>query len=358
MYLSSQKPLTLSPLAGFVVKTRVLESSEPSKFSSKVFINICHDLQVPRPDVDFDPTVVFPLIIDNQWEIPIIVSTEKTANDKKGVSSFVYDCCINTRCFQWCQINSDLRSILIEWSIESIELLYNVTLDREYSIPKMMAKGELSNTMVSEDGLKKRMEELENNEALGLLQSESDDDDQPLPDLMNISGLKKILIEEVKESDKEKVVKKVKKVEEEKEATDIMKDIVTDKSFKSSHSSNSDSISEEPLLSLSSSKPLIEELGNMKITDKSKSKIEFDISFVNLQDRLLVKITTKVSPASLRLSYEKSSHSLQLQNLDEKHYFSLSTGNFLEIPLPMTNMVTGGVECFYVKREECLYVFV
>lgn len=222
----------------------------------------------------------------------------------------------------------------------------------------MMAKGELSNTMVSEDGLKKRMEELENNEALGLLQSESDDDDQPLPDLMNISGLKKILIEEVKESDREKVVKKVKEVEEEKEATDIMKDIVTDKSSNSSHSSNSGSISEEPLLSLSSSKPLIEELGNMKITDKSKSKIEFDISFVNLQDRLLVKFSTKVSPASLRLSYEKSSHSLQLQNLDEKHYFSLSTGNFLEIPLPMTNMVTGGVECFYVKREECLYVFV
>lgn len=222
----------------------------------------------------------------------------------------------------------------------------------------MMAKGELSNTMVSEDGLKKRMEELENNEALGLLQSESDDDDQPLPDLMNINGLKKILIEEVKESDKEKVVK-MKEVEEEKEATDIMKDIVTDKSSNSSHSSNSGSISEEPLLSLSSSKPLIEELGNMKITDKSKSKIEFDISFVKLQDRLLVKITTKVSPASLRLSYEKSSHSLQLQNLDEKHYFSLSTGNFLEIPLPMTNMVTtGGVECFYVKREECLYVFV
>lgn len=346
MYLSSQKPITLSPTAGFVVKSRILEAREPSKFSTKVFINICHGQQVPRPDLDFDPSVVFPLIIDNQWEIPIIVSTEKTGTDKKGVTSFVYDCCINTKCFQWCQINSDLRSILIEWCIESIELLYNVTLDREYSIPKMMAKGELSQTMVSEDGLKKKMEQLEKNEVLGLLEEESEEE-EALPDLMNIKGQKKILIEEVKAEDMH--IEKSKKSKETlpSNISDTTPDIpdVPEESL-------------EPLLSLSSSKPLIEELGNMKITDKSKTKLDFHISFETVDQRLIVKFNSPAPPSSLRLSYEKINHCLKLQNLDEKHYFSTTTGNVLEIPLPTSNLVTGDIENFHVKKESCLYIFV
>ncbi|CAI5756295.1 unnamed protein product [Candida verbasci] len=122
------------PTPGFVVKTRT---------DCKVFINICHSPNVPKPE-DFNPETSFNLIIENKWQIPIVVSEEKSTFDKKGIPSLAYDCCINSECFKWIQSNQDLKQILIEWSIESIELTYKLQLDRSYSIPKMLSKGELS----------------------------------------------------------------------------------------------------------------------------------------------------------------------------------------------------------------------
>ncbi|MCP8716835.1 MAG: hypothetical protein M5E90_05380 [Asgard group archaeon] len=209
--IEQQEKITLHPKPGFVVKTRILESTNVSRISTKVFINICHDQEVPRPSVDFEPEVVFPLIIENQWEIPIIVSQEKESKDKKGFPSLVYDCCINSKCFQWCQVSKDLRSILIEWCIESVELLYSLTLEREFSLPKMLSKGELSNTEISKNelsgaGLKDRLEALQKNETLGLIQELGSDTEESseLPDLMNINGKpvpSKSLIQEIDSRD-------------------------------------------------------------------------------------------------------------------------------------------------------------
>lgn len=195
--------VALDPIAGFVVKTRILEARSPHHtLSTKVFINVCHDSKAPRPPTDFDPAVVFPLIIKNEWEIPLVVSREKQTVDKKGVAAFVYDCCVNLVCFQWCQVNADLRAILIEWCIESVELLYEVVLEREYLIPKMLAKGELSQTEVKNDDFQKRLQELKNNETLGVLEelrSEEKDDDESLADLRNIHNrpVTRPIIEEI-----------------------------------------------------------------------------------------------------------------------------------------------------------------
>lgn len=197
--------VVLDPTPGFVVKTRILEArSAMHTLSTKVFINICHDSAAPRPPTDFDPAVVFPLIIKNEWEIPLVVSNEKQNVDKKGVAAFVYDCCVNLVCFQWCQVNADLRAILIEWCIESVELLYEVVLEREYLIPKMLAKGELSQTEVKNDDLQKRLQELKNNETLGVLEElrpEDDDNDASLADLRNIHNrpVSRPIIEEISE---------------------------------------------------------------------------------------------------------------------------------------------------------------
>ncbi|EGW33669.1 uncharacterized protein SPAPADRAFT_59038 [Spathaspora passalidarum NRRL Y-27907] len=208
--IEEQEKVTLHPKPGFVVKTKILESKNLARISTKVFINICHDEQVPKPPQDFEPEIVFPLIIENQWEIPIIVSSEKETKDKKGFPSLVYDCCINSRCFQWCQISKDLRLILIEWCIESIELLNELTLEREYTIPKMLAKGELTQTMVTkselENSLQKKLQELKQNETLGLIEEmaideEDEEDNGQLPDLMNINNKpNKNLIEEIEPS--------------------------------------------------------------------------------------------------------------------------------------------------------------
>lgn len=195
----------LDPTPGFVVKSRVLEGKGEHTYSTKVFINICHDSQVPKPRGEFDPQVVFPLIVKNEWEIPLLVLPEKKASDKKGVPSFVYDCCINSECFQWIQVNVDLRLILIEWCIESVELMHVLSLDREYAVPKMLAKGELSKTEISKEELKtgfqKKLQDLKENEALAMCgESEEEIEETELPDLMDIGSKRgKPLIQEIGE---------------------------------------------------------------------------------------------------------------------------------------------------------------
>lgn len=199
--------ITLDPKPGFVLKTRVIEAQSPLKHSpgTKVFINVCHDSQAPRPPQDFDPAVVYPLIILNEWEIPLIVSEEKATADKKGIPSFVYDCCVNSLCFQWCQVNSDLRQILNEWCLEAVELMYEMTLDRDYSVPKMLSKGELSSTTVPaaemEGGFQKKLQQLKQNDTLGLIEElkpETERNEGDLPDLMDVNRKhQRPLIEEI-----------------------------------------------------------------------------------------------------------------------------------------------------------------
>lgn len=202
--------VSLHPAPGFVIKTRIVEGSAHHVIQTKVFLNICHDRQVPRPP-SFDPESVFPMIVRNEWEVPIVVSREKTTTDKKGVPSFVYDCCINSECFNWIQINPDLRMIVVEWCIEAVELMYEVVLEREYTTPKMTAKGDLGPIEMTpsdlSNGLRAEVEELRNNEIKGLLLEieRSDDDDSnsnagDLPSIMDISGSKrKPIIQEILE---------------------------------------------------------------------------------------------------------------------------------------------------------------
>ncbi|KAI5961821.1 uncharacterized protein KGF55_003792 [Candida pseudojiufengensis] len=206
---ADQEKIILHPKPGFVVKTKILESKNNEEILTKVFINICHDSQVPKPQIDFEPEVVFPLIIENQWEIPIVVSKVKQSKDKKGFPSLVYDCCINSQCFQWCQLNKDLRLIVIEWCIESVEMINSITLERDYSLPKMLSKGELSETEITKDELNdvgfKKLNDLKQNETLGVLEELNSLDDiemadgEELPDLFNrgSSNSKKNLIEEI-----------------------------------------------------------------------------------------------------------------------------------------------------------------
>lgn len=311
--------IQLRPRPGFVVKTRILESSKPYKYgvNTKVFINVCYDAQVPAPATDFDPAVVFPLIIDNKWEIPLIVSNEKADKDKKGQPSYVYDCCINNKSFQWVQTNADLRSILIEWCLESIELLYEMTLEREYSIPKMLSKGDLSHTEIrqdelSQDGFQRKLLDLKANETLGLLEelrgeNEKEEEEGELPDLMNIGGGKK---------------------------------------------------------------PLIEEIGEMRITEgdgpKSGPKSEpaggarpvagpVQIEVALLYPRPgVVRVGAALDPALVSAQLDPRTHSLVLENRDPTRFFTAASPNKLHIPV---QLAPGPVRSFYVGPEQALYFF-
>lgn len=341
---TAAEAIKLDPKPGFVVKSRVVDAKDLSThpYSTKVFINVCRDDNVPKPSRDFEPEVVFPLIIDNQWEIPIILSTEKKGTDKKGQLSFIYDCCINTSCFQWCQLNSDLRQILIEWCLEAVELMYDLVLERNYSIPKMLSKGDLSQTVVLKDdigesGFQKTLEDLKKNETAGLVQEinaqrgmqdivDVEDSENALPDLMNIRELKQT------PTPKAPLIQEI----------------------------NDMNISES-----ASSKPKFEEKNANSTSREERECLTYNIVFKPLQRtyNLLVRIcfNQNISALRLALSYNLRSHDLILSNNDPKFCFNVKKSiseDQLVIPLPKNiDVKESEVQSYYERSTNTLFVF-
>lgn len=304
-----QEPIRLNPQPGFVVKTKIVDGKGAHLYSTKVFINICYDEQVPKPSDTFDPETVFPQIVNNEWEVPIIVSQEKTTHDKKGAPSFVYDCCVNSSCFQWVQLNQDLRLIVIEWCLEAIEMMYEVVLEREYAVPKMLSKGELSATEMSpeelKNGLQARLLQLKQSETLGLIQELEVDETEPdtLPSLTDILG--------------------------------------------------------------TSRRPLIEEIGEMSISDKSKTTLlpsrpqtqtstpvpyTFVVSSHTKGDQFYLKLESPEITSMLHVT--TSGDVVTITNLDPQR--KLGSDNTLQMSLPRH---ATPYKSFVVEAEHALYVF-
>lgn len=327
--------LVLHPTPGFVVKTKIVEGKGDHLYHTKVFINICHDQQVPKPATDFDPAVVFPLIVDNQWEIPLIVSPEKRDLDKKGVPLFVYDCCMNSDCFAWIQINNDLKLIAVEWCIEAVELMHELVLERDYSVPKMLQKGELSATEITRDevanGLQKRLQELKQNEQLGLLEAldpGNSGSDEELPDLMNIGGTKnRPLIEEISDmSIEDEGMARSEKLAEEKPVI-------------------------EPIPSIEPFRTLLSKLlQNTQPQPAQHVPYVFTITLCTRNNDFYLKFESEQLTPLLELSY--GDQYLRITNVDPSR--QLTSANRLEIPIP-ANAVP--YQSFLVAKEQALYVF-
>lgn len=313
--------IKLDPTPGYVLKTRILRSAS-IQVGTKVFLNICQDPQVPKPQQDFEPGIVFPLIVDNKWEIPIIVSREKDVKDKQGQASYCYDCCINDLCLRWCTINADLRSILNEWCIEAVELLYDITLDRQYSTPKMLHKGPLSQTEIKKDeltdqGFQKKLSDLKQNEHLGLIE-ELKDGDTPMEeedsgnaniDIFNSSSTKKPLIEEIDEKSKPAITSS----------------------------------------SLSSSTPPASDY------KEQVTEINYQVSFKKLETTdpymLLVSCQSNLPYEFLRIYYEAPN--LLLTSTSKSHVFDIhSHKQEVKIPLPHT---PSNFKSFHVKNKTLIF---
>ena len=210
----------IEPIADFVIKTKLISGNGPEKLQDgrKVFINVCHSPLVPKPEIEFDARIVFPLIIQNEWEIPIITSCYRMDHDKKGQECYVWDCCINSDCSRWICEDIQLREILVEWCLESCEIRDSVVLCRDHiAFPKMKKKGaeipalEILNDELQQD-YKAKMHKIIEEEArdpMSILRGGNDDgdnnnngDDGALPPLFPMesktSGAK---IEEIDESE-------------------------------------------------------------------------------------------------------------------------------------------------------------
>ncbi|SCV03420.1 LAME_0H10286g1_1 [Lachancea meyersii CBS 8951] len=172
-----ERVLSVEPSAGFAIKT-IVESCSNNELETgvKYFINICHASQVPSPDVAFEPSIVFPLIMANRWEIPIVTSATRQDQDKKGSVCYVSDCCVNTACLDWARRNPQLKEILVEWCLESCELRQGIELSRtKLAFPKLRCKGASIPTL---EVLKEELNADPKREAIDLEQRRRNNDPQ------------------------------------------------------------------------------------------------------------------------------------------------------------------------------------
>ena len=190
---SSNSVVNLEPIPDFVVKSKLISTEgRPShllklKANTKAFINICHHDEVPKPDIEFTSSVVYPLIMNNQWEVPIVTSSVREDTDKKGAMCYVWDCCINTDCMGWISDDLQLREIVIEWCLESCELSDVVGISREHiAFPKMKKKGEAI------PALEIHLSELTNNYQENIAKAAEAEDDGP----SNILRMKRSLLDD------------------------------------------------------------------------------------------------------------------------------------------------------------------
>ncbi|CCK68910.1 Pih1p KNAG_0B04750 [Huiozyma naganishii CBS 8797] len=164
--------IQLVPVPFFVGKAKSLNPPQ-----SKVFVNVCHNKEVPPPREPFAGLQTFQKIMANQWEIPIVTSPKRTDVDKSHQPCIVFDCIINTDIVEPLEEYEDLRKITMEWCLESIELREdNLLIDRDsVKFPKMKYKGQLPPASVTmeiprEDGT----QESEGNNPSSLLQWKAD----------------------------------------------------------------------------------------------------------------------------------------------------------------------------------------
>ncbi|KAG4306554.1 hypothetical protein PORY_000542 [Pneumocystis oryctolagi] len=146
------KEVYISPLPGFVVKT-IQTSDQKKRFpqGTKVFLNLCHSEDVIPPKDGIGRDIIPKIMRGWHWEIPIVISMERWDVDKAGKKCLVIDCCCNTSVMNLSKEDINVRLVFIETCLELVEDKTGMVLSREYTIPKMKAKGELQSSILELD---------------------------------------------------------------------------------------------------------------------------------------------------------------------------------------------------------------
>lgn len=331
-FLQSQSDLssviTINPKPELVIKSKLVSTSNrptdlaPLELGTKVFINLCHDEQVPKPDINFDPAVVYPLIINDQWEIPIITSSMRQDKDKKGALCYVWDCCINTQCAQWIRKEYQLREIVVEWCLESCDLAELLEISRDdVSFPKMKSKGPIPPLEMLSEELKSDYKK----EMAKMAEEGSDNPD-------NLIKMRRSLMD-----DEEKIA-----LEEEK----------LPPLFPTNNN--------EP--SANERKPLIEEIDALSIEEKG-SKPPKEVNFrvilgkTDPPHKLRIEITSELESSSdYDITYDAINNELVVKNANLENFKEKT----LNIPLPnifdSPETVESHMQCLFIKTEKKLSI--
>lgn len=331
---SGSQVTVLKPEPGFVIKSKLVNVTERPRnlpaleVGKKVFVNLCHDKHAPKPDVPFDANVVYPLIMNNKWEIPIVTSAFRIDHDKKGQECYVVDCCVNSDCIGWIAGDYQLRDILVEWCLEAAELRESVEISRDsIAFPKMKKKGE------SIPDIEVISEELDNNYMKRMM--EEDSSAEP-------AGILK-----------------------------VKRDLLLKDEEMSIDSTGGTGAELPPLFPAQAmgKKSLIEEIDDLSIQETPKkakkirkAEIEYDASMrkVTTSERFKLRIDIVVEPVEnsrdLNLTYDAKKNELLLKNLNT----GVCEEKILKIPLPNVfnrDTVLESADVYFIRGTKTLTIF-
>lgn len=324
------------PIPHFVLKTKIFSPFKVYPSGTKLFINVCTNDKVPTKEVkgmsenEFNLEKIFMMIYEGEWEIPILTSQYRNILDKKQQRCILVDCVINDKYMRWCMTSEDLKNILIQWCFDAVEFnLEGLVIDRDaISFPNRKSMGgQPESIFIDIDEIEQKVKDLEN-VGKDIYQDNSTDDpanlfkakrlgdeiDEGLTDLQPLLGnneriSRKPIIEELDENTNIKTIK--------------------DETFQKSEQS-----AEERVVNKGINFEI--EMSILKPNETAKSY------------KILVKISSELRQA-------KGYH-LKLAMKEKELLIGAENAKTVKFPLPLD--IKGIVECFFVKPEQKLYVFV
>lgn len=138
--------IEIQPIPGFVLKTRLAAAHEDWPAQLKVLINICFSAEIPAPPTsDYEEAARAVREGDNTtFKVPLSLSGPRPDKDKEGKVCLVFEACVNTVPFEMAQKDVDFKFFLIQLCFEWLEEKHKLQLERDYTLPKLKAKGPLS----------------------------------------------------------------------------------------------------------------------------------------------------------------------------------------------------------------------
>ncbi|RKO99066.1 hypothetical protein CXG81DRAFT_15072 [Caulochytrium protostelioides] len=136
----------VTPVAGFVVKTRLLEASGAYPAQLKLFVNVCHSPEIPAPPLASDAEIQAAIAAGDpaRYKVPLSLSALQSDRDRAGKTCLIIDAAVHSRVYAMANRDPGFRHFLIQLALQWIEQKHTLPLDMDYVLPKAAKKGAIS----------------------------------------------------------------------------------------------------------------------------------------------------------------------------------------------------------------------
>ncbi|KAJ3118446.1 PIH1 domain-containing protein 1 [Phlyctochytrium bullatum] len=142
--------MEIVPNPGFVFKTRLAEAKGEWGKGWKVFINVCHHEVIPPPPDASLEEIAKAAAEGNygDYKMPLSLAGPHVSKDKAGATCLVFEACMCPSSVHKAKHDLAFQGWIAELCFEWLEEKHKISLEREYTLPKMKAKGTLSTHVV------------------------------------------------------------------------------------------------------------------------------------------------------------------------------------------------------------------